>query len=73
MNSTTLAARIGTLTHCVDRLEQLAALLDWGETMDTRPLWGEIAILHALIDQLNLDYEEALDREQDHAFEAVGG
>ncbi len=71
MNTATLAARIGSLTHVADRLEQFASILEgFHPQADTCALRREVAIVHDLLDQLNADYAEALDREQDHAFEA---
>ncbi len=72
MTSSTLAARIATLTHHVDTLEVIHATFYVASTaMEERraSLGFEIAGLHALLDDLNLDYEEARDRELDMAFE----
>ena len=72
MNASSLAARIRTLTHSIDALEVLQShtpvnsLSSQGRDSD---MAFEIAMLHALLDQLNLDYEEACDRELDCAFE----
>ncbi len=74
MTSPTLAARIGSLTQSIDRLEVLHHHFEVtcrrdDETRQT--LAYEIAFLHALLDRLNLDYEAARERELDYAFEAV--
>ncbi len=70
MTSTTLAARIGTLTHSLDALERLHARLQAGGFVNTtRTLGEEIEGLHVLLDTLNADYAALEDRELDHAFE----
>jgi hypothetical protein len=72
MTSSTLAARIATLTAHTHNLEVLRAETPvYTATMAARrdALSFEIAGLHALLDALNADYEEACDRELDAAFE----
>ncbi len=62
MTSSTLAARICDLTHLTDRLEGVLTCLSV-QSHNTEAcataLTREIAILHDLLDALNLDYEEA--------------
>ncbi len=75
MTSTTLAAHIGSLTHICDAMERAYAALLCVPADHSNVCYDlllGIASLHDTIDSLNLDYEEALDRERDHAFEAVG-
>ncbi len=73
MTTQTLAARIATLTAHVGNLETLHArsvpISVWTQEL-ANALAFEIAGLHALIDQLNLDYEDTRDRELDNRFEA---
>ncbi len=75
MTSHTLAERIRSLTHRIDALEVIHATfyVHSVSSEERRASLGfEIIELHDLIDQLNLDYEEARERELDCAFEGAG-
>lgn len=64
MTSSTLAARIGALTQSIDNLEVLHASMPTPNNTAAESrrnvLDTEIALLHALLDQLNADYEAQL-------------
>ena len=60
MNLSALAEQIRTLTHSVDRLEQIAKLID----SEPGPLLDqEIAVLHDTIDALNALYQKEESRQ----------